>query len=120
MSPRTPPPPDADADAGPPASTITLRALEGEPLKHNRIREMVLATAHAIAERQGVRIIDIAATPGSVTATLAAGRIEALGFAAELRRLTTSWYRHKFGVPALWGRADGDDRCDSPDAWKSA
>ena len=34
------------------ATAITLRALEGEPLKHDVIRNMVCATAEAIAERQ--------------------------------------------------------------------
>ena len=34
---------------------------------------------------------------------LATGRIQAIGFAAELRRLTTAWYAHKFGVGELWG-----------------
>ena len=100
-------------------TAITLRALEGEPLKHDNIREMVIATAHAIAERQGVRVIDIQTTPDAITARLETGRIEAIGFAAELRRLTTSWYCHKFGVDTLWGEADRDDY-DAGQEWKSA
>ena len=91
-------------------SAITLKALEGEPLKHERIREMVVATAHAIAERQGVKVLAIDTSSSSITARLATGRIEALGFAAELRRLTNNWYRHKYGDVSLWGEPDsGND-----------
>lgn len=101
------------------STEITLRALEGEPLKHDHIREMVIATAHAIAERQGVRVIDLQTTPAAITARLETGRIEAIGFASELRRLTTSWYCHKFGVETLWGEANRDDY-DADEEWKSA
>ncbi|MCZ7597276.1 MAG: hypothetical protein M5U09_05280 [Gammaproteobacteria bacterium] len=69
------------------------------------VQRMVLATAEALAERQGVKILSLEADESSVTATLAADRIVAIGFAAELRRLTTNWYRHKFGVETLWGEA---------------
>lgn len=87
----------------PTTTRITLRALEGTPLQHENIRTMVVATAQALAERQGLRILEINADESSVTATVDADRIVAIGFAAELRRLTTSWYRHKFGVDTLWG-----------------
>lgn len=86
-----------------PTTRVTLRALEGTPLQHENIRTMVVATAEALAERQGVRLIAVEADESSITATIAADRIVAIGFAAELRRLTTSWYRHKFGVETLWG-----------------
>ncbi|MCA9291145.1 MAG: hypothetical protein KDA25_08450 [Phycisphaerales bacterium] len=103
---------------GPPQSTITLRALEGQPLVHDGIRSMVEATAHAIAERQGVRVVALRTEPDRITVTLAAGRIEAIGFAAELRRLTSSWYAHKFGVDSLWGDPPRD--VDDADWWKQA
>jgi len=64
---------------------------------------MVVATAEALAERQGLRILDIETDETSITATVAADRIVAIGFAAELRRLTTRWYQHKFGMDTLWG-----------------
>ena len=102
---------------GDPASKITLSAREGEPLKHEKIREMVVATAHAIAERQGVAVLDIQTTPNSITTVLATGRIESIGFAAELRRLTTSWYTRKFGVETLWGEPPGDEY-DAGESWK--
>ncbi len=99
--------------SGKAASAITLRALEGQPLKDQRICQMVVATAHAIAERQGVKVLDVRTAPEEITVHLQTGRIEAIGFAVELRRLTTSWYTQKYGEKTLWGEADEDD-----DKWK--
>ncbi len=87
------------------ATTVTLRALEGRPLQDEPIRDMVQATAHAIAERQGVKVLAMRAEADHITVTLDVGRIQAIGFAAELRRLTTNWYTHKFGGSTLWGEA---------------
>jgi len=99
-------------------ATVTLRALEGDPLRHDIVRDMTIATANAIAERSGVKIINLRTDERSVTITIAGTRLGAMGLAAELRRLTTAWYAHKFGVEALWGEArmDGDD--DSGEEWK--
>jgi len=124
-------------------TTITLRALQGEPLRQDRVCEMVEATARAIAERQGIGVVDLSTEPASITITLEARRIEALGFAAELRRLTNNWYTQKFGADNLWGRsrrrdvmeqeggdqsgprdngdsgaADDEQWLGDPDAWK--
>ncbi|HRP62512.1 MAG TPA: hypothetical protein PK400_04395 [Phycisphaerales bacterium] len=90
-------------------SIITLRALHGEPLADPRTRETVLSAARAIAERQGIEVLAIESTPASITVTLRTGRIESLGFAAELRRNTTSWYTKKFGEPTLWGEASDNE-----------
>ena len=98
------------------ATTITLRALAGHPLDDEPVREMVMATARAIAERQGVALLEMTTTPESITVRLAAGRIEAIGFAAELRRITTNWYRHKFGAEHLWGRPPDEVQGEE---WKS-
>src|SRR5262245_56764169 len=97
------------------ATTVTLRALEGKPLQDAPIRDMVQATAHAIAERQGVKVLAMRAEPDHITVTLNVGRIQAVGFAAELRRLTTNWYTHKFGGATLWGEAQGEDENEE---WK--
>ncbi|MHC5004220.1 MAG: hypothetical protein ACYTJ0_13985 [Planctomycetota bacterium] len=83
-------------------TTVTLRALAGQPLEDEAVHDMVVATARAIAERQGVAITDLHTAPDRIVVTLAGGRIEAIGFAAELRRLTGRWYTHKFGGE-LWG-----------------
>ena len=90
-----------DSSSG--GSTITLRALEGEPLADNSIRQIIVSTAHAIAERQGVTVLNLETTPDSITVTLKTGRIQSLGFAAELRTLTTRWYTKKFNMDTLWG-----------------
>lgn len=94
-------------------SAITLRALQGEPLADEAVRRMVVATAHAIAERQGVPLKSVSTTTESVTLEIERGRIEALGFAAELRRLTTAWYTGKHGTSTLWGEAT-----DEGESWK--
>ena len=88
-------------------ATVTLRALEGQPLAGELIREMVEATARAIAERQGVRLLRMASTPDSISITVEGERLVAVGLVAELRRLTTNWYTNKFGVDTLWGEPPG-------------
>ena len=100
-----------------PVSEVTLRALEGAPLKDRRIREMVIATARAIAERQGITVMDMRADADRITVKLKTGRIESIGFAAELRRLTTKWYTQKYGEATLWGEAQPDDE-DQSESWK--
>jgi hypothetical protein len=90
-------------------STVTLRSLHGEPLEDESVRDMVIANALAIAERHGIDVVDIDTTATSITTTLRTGRIQAMGFAAELRRMTNNWYRHKFGETTLWGEPDDAD-----------
>ena len=89
-------------------STVSLRALVGAPLRESQVRETVLATARGIAERNGVKVLDVSADDSEVVATLATSRLAAVGFAAELRRLTNDWYRHRFGVASLWGDPKGE------------
>lgn len=101
----------------PEQATVTLRAHAGDPLKHEQVRDMVLATARAIAERIGVSILDLRSDDQSVTVTILGTRLAALGLAAELRRLTTAWYAHKFGIDALWGGAPGAEN-DAGEGWK--
>jgi hypothetical protein len=92
---------------------ITLRALEGTPLADTAIRDMVVATAHAIAERQGIEVIQIDADDDHITVRLHTGRVEAVGLALELRKLTTRWYTQKYGEETLWGepssREEGEE-----------
>jgi hypothetical protein len=88
---------------------VTLRALEGEPLRDEGVRSIVVSTAHAIAERTGVHLVDIHAEPDHVELTLEADRIAAIGFAAELRRVTTAWWTKRTGASTLWGEAPRDE-----------
>lgn len=91
------------------STTITLRAIAGTPLADERIRDLVVATAHSIAERNDVRVLALATTDDRLTATLNVNRLAAIGFAAELRRLTNRWYAQKFGMANLWGDVDSPD-----------
>ncbi|MFO0828253.1 MAG: hypothetical protein U0572_08895 [Phycisphaerales bacterium] len=91
-------------------SSVTLRALRDavpgstseSPLANAGVRGIVRATAEAIAERVGVKLVALDDDDDSVTATLEAPQVVALGFAAELRRLTEQWHRAKYGR-GLWG-----------------
>lgn len=91
-------------------STLRLEALEGVPLADPKVRAMVLATAGAIAERVGVRVQSLVADDRSVTITLEADRIGAVGLGAELRRVTNAWYEGKFGQGPLWVTHDEGER----------
>ncbi len=86
-----------------PQSSITLRSLSGAPLHDERVRAIVEATARAIAERTGIALRGISMADDAVTVELAADRLAALGFAAELRRLTGAWYAGKHAGESLWG-----------------
>ena len=94
------------------ATAITLRALAGTPLADHKTRVMVEATARAIAERQGVAVLGLESQPDRITVRLDTGRIQAIGFAAELRRLTTRWYTQKYGEATLWGEPSDHDAAD--------
>ena len=87
------------------ASTITLTAA-GAPLADRDTRRTVEAAARAIAERTGVPLIALQLDDHSVTATLAAHRLAAMGFMAELRRTTNDWYAHRHGGRPLWPQTD--------------
>ena len=95
-------------------TTITLHARSGAPLEDDETRRMVEATARAIAERHGVNLIRLVTEDDRITATLTLPRLAAIGFAAELRRITTSWYREHTGIDHLWGH-EGDPEPDSDD-----
>jgi hypothetical protein len=82
-------------------STISLRARIGAPLADEALRDLVVANARAIAERNGVRIASIDADDASITIVVEGPGVVALGLAAELRRTTDAWHRRRHGAP-LW------------------
>ncbi len=88
------------------ASRVRLRALQGTPLSDERVRSTVIAAAESLAERTGVKLLDLRADDTSITAVLDADRIAAIGFAAELRRSTSAWYAARHAGQELWGHAD--------------
>jgi len=91
-------------------STATLRVdpARESPLRDASIRETIMASARALAERIGVRIERIEVDERGLRAVLDAGRLVALGFAAELRRSTEVWHAHKHGG-TLWIGPDRED-----------
>lgn len=92
-----------------PDTTVTLRALSGAPLADDAVRRVVIATAEAIAERTGVPLLACDAADDALTVRLEASRLAAIGFAAELRRLTDAWSERKRGE-RIWGEpGTGDD-----------
>lgn len=88
-------------------STVTLRShgpgtgTGGGPLTDPDVRRIVVSTAEAIAERSGVDLLERIVEPDAMRLTIAGPTLVALGFAAELRRVTESWHRAKYGAP-LW------------------
>lgn len=89
-------------------ATVTLQALRGTPLEEAQVREMVVAVAHGIVERHGIAIRSIETAPDRVVVTIAADRLAALGFIAELRRDTNAWYERKYRDGPLWGTPPPD------------
>ena len=90
-------------------STVRLRALSGTPLADTKVRDTVLAAAQALAERTGFAILGINSEPDSVTVWIAADKLAALGFLAELRRTTNTWFSAKHDGQSLWGEHAGEE-----------
>lgn len=90
--------------SNPPRTSIVLRALSGEPLKNEPVKSIVESTAWAIGERTGIAVVSVQTLPDRAHIVLECSRLESIGFAAELRRLTQRWYEKKFpGSGHLWG-----------------
>lgn len=107
-----------------PHATCRLTALHGTPLADPATRRTVIAAARALAERQGIGVVDLHADDRSILITLDAEEVTAVGFASELRRITETWYQshHRRAdrpSPTLWGRPEeppGQDYEDLPEA----
>jgi hypothetical protein len=91
-------PPDAPDNS----ATARLTAVAGKPLADPALLATVLAAAHALAERTGTPILHLTHDPRSLTLTLATDRLTALGFLAELRTSTNTWYEKKYQTGPLW------------------
>lgn len=90
----------------PPDESVTLTARTGTPLDDQRVRETVVSTAHAIAERNDVTITTLETEGDRVRLAVKEGQVAALGLASELRRSTERWYRHRFDGRTLWSESD--------------
>lgn len=89
-------------------STATLRA-DGSPLADAKVRGAVVAAAHSLAERTGVRIVRLEADVSGLQVVLEGQEIVAVGFAAELRRVTNAWWAAHHPGEALWPEHDMDE-----------
>lgn len=89
-----------------PVSTATLSPIDpaAHPLSDEKIRRTVESTAAAIAERTGIKLIELDTTDTHITATLATHKLGAMAFMAELRRATNRWYHAHTGQD-LWPSA---------------
>lgn len=101
----------------PDLSSITLRALEGAPLSDEATRRTVVAAARALAERHGVELLRVDSSDDRLTVTLRVHRLGAIGFAAELRRLTEAWHKAHAGGRTLWGEPRIEPEEDDPADW---
>lgn len=98
---------------------VRLNAAAAGALSDPKVHDTVVSSAEAIAERTGVVLVSIEVDERGVTAVVEGGRLEALGLAAELRRLTGAWYARHAPGEHLWieppdhGDAEGGDDTDA-------
>jgi len=90
-------------------SAVTLRAARGRPLDEPMVRDTVRAACEAIAERTGVALRALRTTGESVHIEIEGSRLEAIGLAAELRRVTGAWFRTRRPGEELWGEPPAPD-----------
>lgn len=90
-----------------PTATASLHPIDplAHPLSDDKIRRTVEAAANALAERTGIKLLELDTTDTAITATLATHKLGALAFMAELRRNTNRWHRAHTGKD-LWPSAN--------------
>lgn len=87
--------------AGGEQSTVALSLDRPGAFENERVRETVIATANALAERTGMELVEVLLDASGLRATLSGPKVVALGFGAELRRLTNGWHKARHGSN-LW------------------
>jgi D-glycero-D-manno-heptose 1,7-bisphosphate phosphatase len=87
------------------AGTVTLHALHDAALDDPEVRQALVTAAQSLADRGGVRLLQLDWSDGCMTVTVEGGELVALGFAAELRRLTHRWWRARGELSPLWAGA---------------
>jgi hypothetical protein len=96
-------------------STVILRAKRSSPLLDETVHRNVVAAANALAERTGVALIGIDAAGDRLVLDVEGPQLVAIGFAAELRRITNTWHRGRFDGAPLWDEPTaGDGFLDLP------
>ncbi|MFG0246814.1 MAG: D-glycero-alpha-D-manno-heptose-1,7-bisphosphate 7-phosphatase [Phycisphaerales bacterium JB052] len=90
-----------------PASTASLHPIDplAHPLSDEKIRRTVESAASALAERTGIKLLELDTNDTSITAKLATHKLAALAFMAQLRRDTNRWHRAHTGKD-LWPSAN--------------
>lgn len=83
------------------SARVRLQAQDSNPLHDASVRGIVISMAEAIGERTGVQVTVLDTDENSIELDVAGTQLEATALAAELRRLTNSWHREKFGCD-LW------------------
>lgn len=89
----------------PETCTVRLKALSGRPLADPKVRDVVISSLQALAERNNLPILGIEPSDRDLTLSLACDKLTALGLLAELRRTTNAWYQAKYQSGPLWGTA---------------
>ena len=82
-------------------TSIARLTSNAAPLADIRLRDTITAVAQSIAERFGVKIVNIRTSDSVIEVELEANRLAAIGFAAELRRVTNRWAELK-KLPHFW------------------
>lgn len=85
--------------------SIRLSAQDSKPLADHPVRGAVVAAAQALAEREGIKIERLTTDDDGISIDLVTQEATAVGFAAELRRITNHWYEEKYGKGPLWRKA---------------
>ena len=90
-----------------PVSTVLLHPINpyAHPLADDKIRRTVEAVAKSIAERTGIKLIELDISDNEIRATLATHKLAALAFVAQLRNDTNQWHRSHSGQD-LWPSAN--------------
>ncbi|MBI1190433.1 MAG: HAD-IIIA family hydrolase [Tepidisphaera sp.] len=89
-----------------PSTTMSMVAASPDGLSDPGVRATVVATAHGVAERAGVRLLKAAISPGMLEVTIEGGRLACLGLLTEVRRITNHWSGTRGGGP-LWAGEEG-------------
>lgn len=97
---------EEEPDTTSPVSSATLSPINpyAHPLSDNKVRRTVESAANALAERTGIKLIELDTTDSKVIVTLGTHKLAALAFVAELRRSTNRWHRSHTGKD-LWPSA---------------
>jgi D-glycero-D-manno-heptose 1,7-bisphosphate phosphatase len=97
---------EEEPETNAPTATASLSPIDpyAHPLSDDKIRRTVESAACALAERTGIKIIELDTSDAQVTVTLATHKLAALAFMAELRAITNRWHQSHTGHD-LWPRA---------------